>query len=103
MGVLTLDQIKTHLKIELDDDTRDAELEDLLNEATDIAAQFIDRPIPWTDDLGAEVAVPAGILSAIKLIIGGLDQQRESAVVGAAYNVTGDVERILWPHRVMSS
>lgn len=100
MAVLTLDQIKTHLKIELDDASRDAELSDLLNEAVDSAAQYIGRPIPWTDDAGAEVDVPASVLAAIKLTIGGLDQQREDAVVGISYSLTGSVTSLLQPFRV---
>ena len=82
MAVLTLDEIKQHLRMELDDDSRDAELLSLEAAAVDHAAQYIGRPIPWTDQADVEVPVPASIKAAVKLIIADLDQHRENTVVG---------------------
>lgn len=100
MAVLTLDEIKQHLRMELDDASRDAELESLEAAAVDHAAQYIGRPIPWTDSLGADVPVPASIKAAIKLIIADLDQHRENTVVGTIVANRKAAEALLHFYRV---
>lgn len=100
MAVLTLDEIKQHLRMELEDASRDAELESLEAAAVDHAAQYIGRPIPWTDSLGAAVPVPASIKAAIKLIIADLDQHRENTVVGAIVANRKAAETLLHFYRV---
>lgn len=100
MAVLTLDEIKQHLRMELDDASRDAELESLEAAAVDHAAQYIGRPIPWTDSLGADVPVPPSIKSAIKLIIADLDQHRENTVVGTIVANRKAAEALLHFYRV---
>ena len=47
MTVLTLGEIKTHLKMELDDASRDAELSQFELDAVDYCSQYIGRSIPY--------------------------------------------------------
>lgn len=100
MPVLTLDEIKMHLRIELDDASRDAELESLEAAAVDHAAQYIGRSIPWLDELDAPVAVPASVKAAIKLFIADLDQHRENTVVGVTYSSRQAAENLLHFYRI---
>lgn len=100
MAVLTLDEIKQHLKMELDDDSRNAELERFEAEALDHAAQYIGRPIPWMDAAGVAVEVPASIKAALKLIIGDLDQLRENTVAGTIVSSREYAERLMHFYRV---
>ena len=100
MSVLTLDEIKTHLRLELDDNSRNAELLDLEAAAVDNASQFLGRPIPWTDSQGAPVDVPASVKAAIKLFIADLDQHRENIVVGTVVANTKIAENLLHLYRV---
>ena len=100
MAVLTLDEIKQHLRMELDDDSRDAELISLEAAAVDHAAQYIGRPIPWKDEADQDVPVPASIKSAVKLFIADLDQHRENTVVGATFANRRAAENLLHFYRV---
>ncbi len=100
MSVLTLDEIKTHLRLELDDNSRDAELLALEAAAVDHASQFIGRPIPWTDSVGATVDVPASVKAAIKLLIADLEQNRENIVIGTTTANTKLTENLLHFYRV---
>lgn len=100
MPVLTLDEIKTHLRMELDDASRDAELQSLEASAVDYASQYIGRPIPWKDDADVDVPVPASIKSAVKLLIADLDQHRENTIVGTIVANREAAERLLHFYRV---
>lgn len=100
MAVLTLDEIKQHLRMELDDDSRDAELLSLEAAAVDYASQFIGRPIPWTDEAAAVVPVPASIKAAVKLLIADLDQHRENTVIGATFTNRNAAENLMHFYRV---
>jgi len=100
MTVLTLEEIRTHLKMEPDDASRDAELLRLEAQALDYAAQYTGRTIPWLDDSGGEVAVPASIKGAMLLLVGEFDQVREASVVGVAYSRIPTVENLLHFYRV---
>lgn len=100
MAVLTLDEIKAHLRMELDDTSRDAELLRLEDQALDYASQYTGRAIPWLDEFGAEVAVPASIKGAMLLMIGEFDQVREASVVGTIYSRIPTVENLLHFYRV---
>lgn len=100
MSVLTLDEIKTHLRLELDDSSRDAELLELEAAAIDHASQFIGRPIPWTDEGGGTVAVPASVKAALKLMIADFDQHRENTVVGTSVANTKAAESLLHFYRI---
>ena len=100
MPVLTLDEIKTHLRIELDDDSRNAELLSLEAAAVDHAAQFIGRSIPWLGELDAPVNVPASVKAAIKLFIADLDQHRENTIVGTIVANRKAAETLLHFYRI---
>lgn len=99
-AVLTLDEIKRQLKMELDDDSRNDELESFEASAIDYASQYIGRPIPWTDDEGVPVDVPASVKSALKLFITDLDQIRENTVVGTIVANRQAAENMLHFYRV---
>lgn len=100
MPVLTLDEIKQHLKMELDDDSRNEELARFEAEALDHAAQYLGRPLPWTDEAGTAVEVPASIKAALKLLIGDFDQLRENTVVGTIVSNRQYAERLMHFYRV---
>lgn len=100
MAVLTLNEIKAHLRLDPDDASQDAQLTALGSAAEDYAAQYLGRAIPWNDELGAPVAVPASIKAALLLIIGDLYENREAALVGVARTDNPTVERLLHFYRV---
>ena len=100
MTVLTLDEIKTHLRIELDDASRDAELARLESAALDHAQQYIGRAIPWLDDIGDPVAVPESVKQALLLMIAEFDQVREKSVTGTIYTPIKTAENMLHFYRI---
>lgn len=63
MPALDLTAAKDDLRI-WDEDAR---VQALLDAAIKSAANFINRDIPWKDDAGADVAVPADVNAAIRL------------------------------------
>ena len=98
MAVLTLDEIKSHLR--LDGSAEDDHLALLNDAARDYASQHLNRPLPWLDDLGASVPVPASVKAALLLIIGDLYENREGAFVGVNRVDNPTVLRLLTPYRV---
>jgi len=97
MAVLTLDEIKAHLR--LDGDEENAQLTLLSEAAEDYAAQYLGRSLPWLDDLGAPVAVPASVRAALLMIIGDLYENREGALVGVSRVDNPTVDRLLHFYR----
>jgi hypothetical protein len=63
--VLTLEEAKLDLRVDGDD--ADAMVQSLLDAAIGSASGRINRPIPWLDEDGAEVDVPAAVNAAIRL------------------------------------
>lgn len=100
MAVVTLDEAKTHLRI--DHDAEDELIGTYLAAATQSAADFIHRPIPWTDGEGAPVEVPAPVKAAILLILGDLYAHREGRFVGTTPADNPAVQMLLWPYRMQS-
>lgn len=98
MPLPTLADLKAHLHIRHDAD--DTDLQDKLDAAIDYAAQFIDRPIPWTDEEGAAVEVPKSVALAIKIIAAEYYANREESVVGTIYTKTPKAENMLHFYRV---
>ncbi|WP_188260865.1 head-tail connector protein [Azospirillum tabaci] len=100
MSVVTLEEAKAHLRVDGTDDDADIDLK--LAAAEDLAAQVLNRPVPWTNVDGDEVPVPASVKAAILLILGDLYANREASIVGTSHTVNPTVERLLWPHRKLS-
>lgn len=98
MAVLTLTEIKAHLRI--DGAEEDEHLTLLNSAAEDYTTQYMGRAIPWTDALGATVPVPFSVKAALLLIIGDLYENREGAVVGIARTDNPAVERLLHFYRI---
>lgn len=98
MAVLTLDEIKAHLRVDVSAD--DAHLTLLSEAAEDYATQYLGRPLPWADDDGLAAPVPGSVRAALLLIIGDLYENREAAYVGVSYAVNPTVERLLHFYRV---
>ena len=98
--ILTLDEIKTHLKIELSDASQDDELEAFEAAAVDYASAFIGRPIPWTDEDDNTVPVPASVKAALLMLVADLDQQRQGIVLGLTVSKTQAAENMLHFYRV---
>lgn len=65
MAVLTLEQAKEDLAV--DGTADDARVQSLLTAAIQSASEYINRAIPWKDDLGADVEVPEAVNAAIRL------------------------------------
>lgn len=99
MGVLTLEQIKTHLRLELNDNSQDEYLRELEAQAIDYASQYLGRPVPWSTDEESEF-VPASVKRALLLLIADYDQHRENIVVGGSVGNTGVAERLMHFYRV---
>jgi hypothetical protein len=91
MAVITLPEAKADLRIYGDDD--DANLTILLNAAIASAANYICRPIPWTNDAGQLEDVPEDVNAAILLELRALHDDPEK-VHSAAFKV------LLNPYRV---
>lgn len=98
MAVLTLEEIKAHLR--LDGSAEDAQLTLLSEAAEDYASQYLNRSLPWLDDLGAPVPVPTSIRAALLLVVGDLYENREGAFVGVSRVDNPTVERLLHFYRV---
>lgn len=98
MPMPTVADLKTHLRIRhgLDDD----DLQMKLDAAIDTASQFINRPIPWTDEEGVEVPVPNSVRLAILIIAAELYANREESVVGVTYSKIPKAENMLHFYRV---
>lgn len=100
MAVLTLDEIKAHLYLDLSDTSKDSHLALLNDAAQDYASQYIGRAIPWVDDLGAPVDVPASVRAALLLTIGDMFENREGLIVGVSAAPNPAVVNMLHFYRV---
>lgn len=100
MAVLTLTEIKQHLRLDEEEAAEDALLESLGEAAEDYAAQYLGRPIPWTDDEGAPAPVPASVRAALLILIGDLYENREQHVIGSIVQEIPTVQRLLHFYRV---
>lgn len=98
MSVLTLEEIKAHLRVDGDDE--DQQLLTMASAAEDYASQYLGRSIPWQNAEGEEASVPPSVRAAILLVIGDLYENREDHVIGASVARTGAVDRLLHFYRV---
>lgn len=97
---MTLDQVKKHLRLCLNDAEENDHLDLITSAAVSHASQYIDRPIPWTDKAGELVPVPPDVKAAILLIIGDLYENREGLIVGTIVATNPAVQNLLHFHRV---
>lgn len=100
---LTLDDIKTHLKIEVSDASTDAELSRMHDAALEMASAFLNRPIPWTVidavTLVETEVYPKSVEQAVLILIADLYEHREKHVIGMSVAALPSVYNLLWPHR----
>ena len=97
--VVTLQQVKNHLRLCQHDADENQHLELLIKAAVSHASQYLDRPVPWLDADGDPVPVPEDVQAAILLIIGDLYENREGQLVGQAINENRTVQNLLHFHR----
>ncbi|AKX43986.1 hypothetical protein AKN87_01825 [Thiopseudomonas alkaliphila] len=90
---ISLKQLKNHLRLELDDQDEDENLQLILTAAIDYASKFLGRPIPWEDKL------PASVTSAVLLIAADLYLNRE-ATTPSGMKENPLVEKMLHPYRI---
>lgn len=100
MVVLTLDEIKTHLRLEVENVSQDEYLESLGDAAKDYAEKYIGQSIPWYDDEGGEVPVPSAVKAAMLLMVSDLYENRETQFVGTIVSQNPAFERLLHFYRV---
>ena len=98
--VVTLNQVKNHLRLCPSDADENNHLELLISAAVSHASQYLDRPIPWADKDGEPVPVPPDVQAAILLIIGDLYENREGQFVGIAVSENQTVQNLLHFHRI---
>ena len=98
--VVTLDQVKKHLRLCLNDAEENDHLDLIISAAVSHASQYIDRPIPWPNKDGEFMEVPPDLQAAILLIIGDLYENREGQFVGVAVADNQTVQNLLHFHRV---
>lgn len=97
MTWLTLPEVKAHLRVEHDEE--DALIEQMARAAEDYVSQFLNRPVPWADDDGVEVEVPASVRAAALMVVSGLYYHRDAQASDAVEDNPA-VERLLHFHRV---
>lgn len=97
MNWLTLQEVKAHLRVEHDEE--DALIEQQMRAAEDYVAQYLNRPVPWTDDNGDPVEVPASVRAAALMVVSGLYYHRDAQASDAVEDNPA-VERLLHFHRV---
>lgn len=95
---ITLQMLKQHLRLELDDQAEHENLQVILLSAIDYASQFLGRPIPWQDSQGISV-LPASVKSAVLLIAADLYFNREASTASSVKD-NPIVEKMLHFHRV---
>lgn len=98
MSILTLDDARLHLRIDGSDD--DALVQDCIDAADDYIAQYLGRDVPWLDDSGTPVAIPASVKQAAKLLVGDYYAVREASIIGKAVAENPAVAALLNFYRV---
>lgn len=81
MNWLTLPEAKAHLKVE--HDAEDDLISGLIDAAEDYVSQFLNRAVPWTDDNGDPVEVPAMVRQAALMLIDHWYNNRSAVLTGS--------------------
>lgn len=95
MTILTLTEIKQHLRLDESETAEDDLLASLGDAAHDYAEQYVGRPIPWDGE-----PVPPSVKAAIKLIVGQLYEDREATYVGVSVEDNPAVVNMLHFYRI---
>lgn len=98
MANVTLSEAKAHLRV--DHDAEDDLISGMIDAAEDYVSRYLERPLPWEDDEGAEVPLPASVKAAILLIVGDLYAHREGRFVGTTQTDNPAVQMLLGPYRL---
>ncbi len=100
--LISLDVIKTHLRLSGSNAELDAELERLYAVAVDYCEQYINRPIPWDDaeTPSSEAIFPKSVEQAILILIAEFYENRELHVIGGTIAELPTVKRLLYPYRI---
>lgn len=98
MTVLTLPEVKAHLRV--DHDAEDVLISGMIDAAEDYVSRYLERPLPWEDEDGRPVPVPASVKAAILLIVGDLYANREGRFVGTTQTDNPAVQMLLGPYRL---
>lgn len=97
MNWLNLPEVKAHLRVL--HDAEDDVITGMARAAEDYVSQYLDRPVPWTDDDGEPVEIPASVRSAALLVVADLYRNR-SATTNETINENPAVENLLHFYRV---
>jgi len=98
MANVTLSEAKAHLRV--DHDAEDDLISGLIDAAEDYVSRYLERPLPWEDEDGHPVPVPAAVRAAILLIVGDLYANREGRFVGTTQTDNPAVQMLLGPYRL---
>lgn len=98
MSWLTLPEVKAHLRVR--HDAEDDVITGMATAAEDYVSQYLNRPVPWVDDDGEPVEIPASVRSAALLVVGDLYTHREGRFVGTIQTDNPAVENLLHFYRV---
>ena len=98
--MLTLEEIKDHLRLDQTDASQNDYLTQIKDAAHDHIEQYLNRPVPWVDENDAPVPVPASIKQAALLIIGDLYENREGKIIGISSTDNPVVYHFLYRYRI---
>lgn len=97
MSIVTLEEVKQHLRVSFDDD--DAIIAAYISAAEKHVEAYLNRPLqPWNADDDA-IPVPDDVRIAILLEVGGLYENRESVSQNANYFLNPAFTRLLCLYR----
>lgn len=101
--IVSLTEIKTHLRIDHSDS--DADLLLYIDAAEGHVANFLNRSLESWGEHGSpigspSVSVPEPVRHAIKMHVGDLYENREAATVDVQIHLHPTTERLLFPYRL---
>lgn len=105
--LVTIETIKTHLRLPLDADSDlDPYLEQLHDAAKDYIQNYIGRELPWvdvddedSDGDSSEEMLPSSVLQALLILIAEFFENREHQVIGTIMTENPSVFRLLHFYR----